>query len=217
VGEGEKLVRTLFAMARYFQPSVVFIDEIDSLLSQRSESDADNGSRRLKTEFLIQLDGATTNDDKDRILIVGATNRPEEIDEAVRRRMGKRLYIPLPSKEGRKEMITRLLSKNPHTLSDDELNEFVELTNGYSGSDIKNLCGEASLFSVRELGHSIRLASKDELRPIQFKDCVKALKSIRPSVAQSDLERYIEWNKSFGSFEFSENNEQEESSEKMID
>ena len=206
-------MKTLFSLARYFQPSVVFIDEIDSLLSQRSDGDADNGSRRLKTEFLVQLDGASTNDDQDRILIVGATNRPEEIDEAVRRRMGKRLYIPLPSKEGRKEMFLRLLAKNPNTLSDEEMEKLVELTDGYSGSDIKNLCAEASMFSVRDLGSFIKHASADQLRPIEFKDCRSALKSIRPSVAQSDLDRYIEWNRTFGSFDFDEK-EQEESSAK---
>ncbi|KAG2378076.1 hypothetical protein C9374_008698 [Naegleria lovaniensis] len=210
VGEGEKLVRTLFALARYFQPSVVFIDEIDSLLSQRTDSDSDSGSRRLKTEFLVQLDGASTNDETDRILIVGATNRPEEIDEAVRRRMQKRLYIPLPSKEGRKEMLTRLLSKNPHVISEDEMNTLVDLTDGYSGSDIKNLCAEASMFAIRDLGSQIKHAAASELRPIEFKDFKAALKSIRPSVAQSDLQRYIEWNKTFGSFDYSESAEESE-------
>ena len=84
IGEGEKMVRALFAVARVHQPSVVFIDEIDSLLSQRSESEHE-ASRRIKTEFLVQLDGATTEGDE-RILVVGATNRPQELDEAARRR-----------------------------------------------------------------------------------------------------------------------------------
>ena len=84
IGEGEKMVRALFAVARVHQPSVVFIDEIDSLLSQRSESEHE-ASRRIKTEFLVQLDGATT-EGEERILVVGATNRPQELDEAARRR-----------------------------------------------------------------------------------------------------------------------------------
>jgi fidgetin-like protein 1 len=94
IGEGEKMVRTLLAVARWKQPSVVFIDEIDSLLTQRSESDHE-ASRRMKTEFLVQLDGAATHEE-DRVLIVGATNRPQEIDEAARRRLVKRIYVPLP-------------------------------------------------------------------------------------------------------------------------
>lgn len=73
---------------------VIFIDEIDSLLSQRSDSEHES-SRRIKTEFLVQLDGATTDNDE-RLLVIGATNRPQELDEAARRRFTKRLYIPLP-------------------------------------------------------------------------------------------------------------------------
>lgn len=96
IGDGEKMVRALFAVARCHQPAVIFIDEIDSLLSQRSETEHES-SRRIKTEFLVQLDGAAT-EDEDRILVIGATNRPQELDEAARRRFVKRLYIPLPEK-----------------------------------------------------------------------------------------------------------------------
>lgn len=81
--------------ARANQPSVVFIDEIDSILTKRVDGEHES-SRRLKTEFMIQLEGANTTSDQDRLLIVGATNRPQELDDAVRRRFTKRLYIPLP-------------------------------------------------------------------------------------------------------------------------
>jgi SpoVK/Ycf46/Vps4 family AAA+-type ATPase len=95
VGESEKLVKTLFAIARVKQPSVIFIDEIDSILCSRKEGEHES-SRRIKTEFLIELDGTRTNGDE-KILIIGATNLPEELDDAVRRRFVKRLYIPLPN------------------------------------------------------------------------------------------------------------------------
>lgn len=102
VGEGEKMVRTMFAIAAINQPTVIFIDEIDSLLCARNESDMES-SRRIKTEFLVQLDGANTfGNENDRILIIGATNRPDDLDEAVRRRLSKRLYIPLPNSDGRR-------------------------------------------------------------------------------------------------------------------
>ncbi|CAG2067409.1 unnamed protein product, partial [Timema podura] len=84
----------MFVCYRCHQPAVVFIDEIDSLLSQRSDSEHES-SRRIKTEFLVQLDGAATGEEE-RILFIGATNRPQELDEAARRRLVKKLYIPLP-------------------------------------------------------------------------------------------------------------------------
>ena len=83
-GEGEKLVRALFAAAKHLQPSVIFIDEVDSLLSARATGEHE-ASRRLKTEFLVQMDGVGTAGD-DRVLVMGATNRPQELDEAVLRR-----------------------------------------------------------------------------------------------------------------------------------
>lgn len=96
------MVRTMFALAAIHQPSVVFIDEIDSLLSARSDADQES-SRRIKTEFLVQLDGANTfGNEEARILLIGATNRPNDLDEAVRRRLVKRLYIPLPNAAGRR-------------------------------------------------------------------------------------------------------------------
>ena len=102
VGEGEKMVRTMFAIAAIHQPTVIFIDEIDSMLCSRNENDMES-SRRIKTEFLVQLDGANTfAGENARILIIGATNRPDDLDEAVRRRMVKRLYIPLPNSAGRR-------------------------------------------------------------------------------------------------------------------
>ena len=110
IGEGEKLVRTLFAVASYRAPSVVFIDEVDSMLTQR-KADENEASRRIKTEFLVQLDGAG-NGRKGQVLVIGATNRPEELDDAARRRFVKKLYIPLPDQDGREALITNLLNAN---------------------------------------------------------------------------------------------------------
>ena len=141
VGEGEKMVRALFAVAAVHQPSVVFIDEIDSLLSQRQDGDFES-SRRVKTEFLVQLDGCATNKD-DRILLIGATNRPQELDEAARRRMVKRLYIPLPDDKGRRALIAHLLQQQQHSLSDADVDDIVAATKGYSGSDLTALCMES--------------------------------------------------------------------------
>lgn len=128
VGEGEKMVRALFAVARCLQPSVVFIDEIDSLLTQRVDGEHDS-TRRMKTEFLVQFDGVSSGAD-DRLLIVGATNRPQELDEAARRRFTKRLYVPLPDEVARKQIIQSLMAKAKSGLTDNCIDYVVNKTEG---------------------------------------------------------------------------------------
>ncbi|KAM6104103.1 fidgetin-like protein 1 [Theristicus caerulescens] len=197
VGEGEKMVRALFAVARCQQPAVIFIDEIDSLLSQRGDGEHES-SRRIKTEFLVQLDGAATSSE-DRILVVGATNRPQEIDEAARRRLVKRLYIPLPEASARKQIVTRLMSKEHCSLNEEEIELIVKKTNGFSGADMTQLCREASLGPIRSLQSTdIATIAPDQVRPIAFLDFESALRTVRPSVSSKDLELYETWNQTFG-------------------
>ncbi|KEG10547.1 putative katanin-like protein, putative,serine peptidase, Clan SJ, family S16 [Trypanosoma grayi] len=225
MGDGEKLVRCLFAVATVKQPSVIFIDEIDSLLSMRGEGEMDS-VRRVKTEFLVQLDGVAT-DRGDRVLLIGATNRPEELDEAARRRMEKRLHIPLPDAAARVELVQRLLhtmelqqqqqcldrsegrdeeavvksgSGTVHALDAKDIAEIAAATEGYSGADLKQVCREAAMGPLREVTMRLSDVSLNELRPIQRRDFMQALKRIRPSVGASEVERYEEWNKQFGSF-----------------
>ncbi|NXK94546.1 FIGL1 protein, partial [Formicarius rufipectus] len=198
VGEGEKMVRALFAVARCQQPAVIFIDEIDSLLSQRGDGEHES-SRRIKTEFLVQLDGATTSSE-DRILVVGATNRPQEIDEAARRRLVKRLYIPLPEASARKQIVTRLMSKEHCSLNEEEIELIVKKSDGFSGADMTQLCREASLGPIRSL-QSMDIATivPEQVRPIAFLDFESAFRTVRPSVSSKDLELYETWNQTFGS------------------
>ncbi|XP_069545879.1 fidgetin-like protein 1 [Brachyistius frenatus] len=197
VGEGEKMVRALFAIARCHQPAVIFIDEIDSLLSQRTDGEHDS-SRRIKTEFLVQLDGAATADE-DRILVVGATNRPQEIDEAARRRLAKRLYIPLPEAAARRQIVTNLMAREKNQLREQELESVVTATGGFSGADMTQLCREAALGPIRSIQLSdIATITADQVRPILYGDFQEALRTVRPSVSAKDLELYEEWNKTFG-------------------
>ncbi|TRY61589.1 hypothetical protein TCAL_10276 [Tigriopus californicus] len=198
VGEGEKMVRALFAVASVRQPSVVFIDEIDSLLTQRSDTEHES-SRRIKTEFLVQLDGATTQGDE-RILVVGATNRPQELDEAARRRLVKRLYVPLPEAEARFQIIQRLMVKERHELSREDMMEIVQETDGYSGADMTNLCKDAAMGPIRSLDYS-KIESIDTLdvRPIRVIDFRDALRQVKASVSDRDLALYLDWNNKFGS------------------
>lgn len=189
VGEGEKMVRTMFAIAAIRQPTVVFIDEIDSLLSARTDNDQE-GSRRIKTEFLVQLDGANTfAGEEARILIIGATNRPDDLDEAVRRRLAKRLYIPLPNAAGRKQFLERLVDneakRNPDQSHIDldkmNIDELTELTKGYSGADLKILSQEAAMMPLRSID-DIQNIDAFNIRSTNLEDFREALKNVKATV-----------------------------------
>lgn len=198
MGEGEKMVRALFYLARKMSPSVIFVDEIDSLLSQRSDNE-NEGSRRIKTEFLVQFDGAGV-DDKDRILVIGATNRPQEIDEAARRRLVKRIYVALPEFSSRRQMVQQLLRGYPNSIADEELDEIARITDGYSGSDMFNLCREATLEPLREI-KDINSFKPEDTRDIRVQDFQNSMRQIRKSVSTKDLAGYSEWNELFGSMQ----------------
>ncbi|KAI8842592.1 YPL074Wp-like protein, partial [Chytriomyces cf. hyalinus JEL632] len=170
-------VRALFAVARVEQPSVIFIDEIDSLLTQRTDGE-NEASRRIKTEFLVQFDGCGTSSE-DRILLIG---RPCEIDEAARRRFRKKLYIPLPEAEARMSLMNRLLLKQKNSLSPQEIDYIVAKTDGYSGSDIDGLVREAALGPIRRLGSNIMSVSVNDVSPVNLQDFDDALTQVRASV-----------------------------------
>ncbi|KAH7373120.1 hypothetical protein KP509_17G038000 [Ceratopteris richardii] len=197
VGEGEKLMRALFAVARARQPSVIFIDEIDSIMSARSENEHD-ASRRLKSEFLIQFDGVMSNED-DHIVVMGATNRPEEIDEAVRRRLVKRIYVPLPDLSARIDLLSKLLKGSTFFLSCEDIECIAQNTDGYSSSDLRALCQEAAMVPIRELGSQINTVKADEVRSLRYADFELAMKSIRPSISKDQLQHFEVWNQTFGS------------------
>ena len=198
VGDGEKMVRTLFALARYLQPSVIFIDEVDSILTERSSGEND-AMRRLKTEFLIQFDGVGSANGE-RIFVLGATNRPQDLDEAARRRFTKRIYVPLPDKSTRKTIITNLLSKNTHSLTKTQLNKVAEMTEGYSAADLSALCKEAAMAPLRDISISeVAKFSEDKVRPIRLSDIKAAMTKIRPSVSKESLGMLEKWNEDFGS------------------
>jgi len=200
VGEAEKLVRALFACARERQPAIIFIDEIDSVLSARSANENES-SRRLKTEFLIQFDGVSKGggDGGGQVFVIGASNRPEELDDAVRRRLAKRIHIPLPDSAGREQILHALLGGQKVRISRNEFAQVVRATEGYSASDIKELCHEAAMEAIRELPAE-RLATVQErsVRAILAADFAKALRTIKSSVSQDQLKHYDQWTKDFG-------------------
>ncbi|KAI0121625.1 AAA family ATPase [Xylariales sp. AK1849] len=212
LGESEKLVRALFALAKAMAPSIIFVDEIDSLLSQRSGSGEHEATRRIKTEFLIQwsdLQRAAAGrespaGDKDlrgdanRVLVLAATNLPWAIDEAARRRFVRRQYIPLPEDETRATQLRTLLGQQKHSLTEADLAELVLLTDGFSGSDITALAKDAAMGPLRSLGEALLHMTMDQIRPIELGDFKASMRTIRPSVSKQGLKEYEDWAQEFG-------------------
>lgn len=206
LGESEKLVKALFLLARKLSPSIIFIDEIDSILGQRTEGEADS-MRRVKNEFLVlwsALSSAaagrdSSDEDAKRVLILGATNMPWAIDEAARRRFAKRVYIPLPERETRKMQLRKLLELQNHTLLDADFESLTNMTEGFSGSDITLLAKDSAMGPLRDLGVKLLDTRTEDIRPIQLQDFVESLKYVRPSVSQEGLSEYEDWASKFGS------------------
>ena len=218
-GESEKLVRILFEMARYYAPTTIFIDEVDSLCSKRGEGNEGDGSRRVKAELLVQMEGVSSNtsagaNEKNKgekllVTVMGATNRPWDLDEALRRRFEKRIYIPLPNEKGRQQLFY-LNTRKIDISKNIDASKLVYLTKGYSGADISNVCREAALMPLRrELlankGANLEnLVKSQDFRakiraPITMADFEKAISNISKSVSQKDLEEYDRWTKEFSS------------------
>jgi len=146
LGESEKLVKNLFELARTHKPSIIFIDEVDSLCSSRSDNESES-ARRVKTEFLVQMQGV--GNDNDNVLVLGATNIPWCLDSAIRRRFEKRIYIPLPDMPARKAMFKLHLGSTPNTLREEDYNELAQIAEGYSGADISLVVRDALMSPIR--------------------------------------------------------------------
>ncbi|XP_001601295.1 katanin p60 ATPase-containing subunit A-like 1 [Nasonia vitripennis] len=205
-GESEKLVRLLFEMARFYAPSTIFIDEIDSLCSRRGSESEHEASRRVKSELLVQMDGISSNNEDPTkiVMVLAATNFPWDIDEALRRRLEKRIYIPLPTHEGR-EALLKINLREVKVDDSVNLSDIAEKLEGYSGADITNVCRDASMMSMRRKiaglrPDQIRQLPKEELDlPVSAQDFDEALERCNKSVSQEDLEKYEKWMSEFGS------------------
>lgn len=196
LGESEKLVNTLFKIARERQPSIIFIDEVDALTGARGgEHDA---MRRVKTELLTSMDGLSSSA-QDRLVVIGATNLPESIDGAFRRRFERRIYIKLPDFEARKA-IFQLNVKGVDLAPDVDFESLAEITEGYSGADIAMVCRDAIMTPIRELDLSGDIHDPNiKARPVTQKDFLESIQSVNPSVSAEEIEKYEKWNEEFGS------------------
>ncbi|KAJ2919159.1 hypothetical protein MD484_g1268, partial [Candolleomyces efflorescens] len=174
-GESNKLVAGLFSLARKTQPSIIFIDEIDSFLRERTKGDHEV-TGMMKAEFMTLWDGLTSS--TDRILVLGATNRPNDIDSAILRRMPKRFAVGLPNYEQRLKILNLML-KDTKTDSNFSTGLLASQTDGFSGSDLRELCRNAAMVPVREYMRSTagneELLAKGQLegfdlRPLRLDD-----------------------------------------------
>ena len=232
-GESEKLVRILFEMAQFYAPTTIFIDEVDSLCSKRGEGGEGNDSRRVKTEILVRMDGLNSDNNTEEngednnknnnnnnkkgdeppknkiVTVVGATNRPWDLDDALRRRFEKRIYIPLPNVDGRRQLF-ELNLKKVAVDSNLDYDKLIKATDGYSGADISNVCREAALMPLRKALKANKGREIEDLvddrnfrneieKAIGMEDLNAAIENISKSVSKKDLETYDQWTKEFGS------------------
>ena len=195
VGESEKTVKSLFKVAYKKVPSIIFIDEIDSILSKRSGSE-NEATKRLKTEFLIQFDGLGSNTNA-RLLVIAATNRPMDLDEALLRRLPKRVYCGPLDEDGRFEFIKKVINRVETNLSDEDIREIAKMTNDYSNSDLMEMCREAAYQPVRELSME-EILKINKFRPLVKQDLIKAVQKIRGTLSKKVRDELQKWNEQFG-------------------
>lgn len=212
-GESEKLVRILFEMARCYAPSTIFIDEIDSICSARGAQGEHESSRRVKSELLVQMDGvgggASAHDRPQEplktVMVLAATNYPWDLDEALRRRLEKRVYIPLPTAAGVHQLL-EIACTEVEVAEDVDLRALASslARHTYSGADITNICRDASMMAMRraiegKTPAEIKCLSQDQMEmPVTQRDFEAAISKVQSSVSEADLAKHMRWKDEFG-------------------
>lgn len=199
LGEAEKNVAKLFRTARNFldknKPVIIFMDEVDSLLGTRTQEVG--GEVRVRNQFLKEMDGLADKGKKMQLYVMAATNKPWNLDYAFLRRFEKRIFVPLPDINSRKKMFE--LYTQPLILDDGIiLDELAKYTEGYSGSDIKDICQAVQLKVVRELFESGKaLEPGSRTRPITMNDFKEVVRTRKPSVSRDMYAAYMKWSETF--------------------
>eukprot|EP00796_Vickermania_ingenoplastis_P004279 gene4279-3096_t len=209
-GDSEKLIRMLFELAVHYAPSTIFIDEIDSLMSARSSEGEHEGSRRMKTELLTQMDGLSRRKGGDIVFVLAATNVPWDLDAAMLRRLEKRILVTLPTTSSRRQMFQYHLSKNVEDPNSFDWDRCAELTEKMSGADVDTLCREAKMRSIRKLivelekhgsNDSLEALHGHKLTPpnVSIADVEASAACTKSSVGEANLKKYDQWAQAFGS------------------
>ncbi|KAJ9140180.1 hypothetical protein P3X46_030857 [Hevea brasiliensis] len=212
-GEGEKYVKAVFSLASKIVPSVVFVDEVDSMLGRRENPGEHEAMRKMKNEFMVNWDGLRTKD-TERVLVLAATNRPFDLDEAVIRRLPRRLMVNLPDAPNRAKILKVVLAKED--LSPDvDFDAIASMTDGYSGSDLKNLCVTAAHHPIKEILEKEKkecatalaegkpapaLSGSADIRPLNMDDFKYAHERVCASVSSEsvNMTELLQWNELYG-------------------
>lgn len=224
-GDSSKLINALFDLAATMSPSVIFLDEIDALTQSRNGS-SDSSSRRVLNTLLSELDGIDKGDESF-VMVVGATNQPGDLDNAVRRRFPERLLIPLPDEPAAEEVVKIHTIQGDVDFADQSPHQFVPrntsvepdgsvtktiarvcVKRGYTGSDIQALCRGAvdemvrrsnpDLVSVADGGFDQLDQFELTINPVSPEDIHTAFETTSASLAESEIEHYEEWDRKFG-------------------
>ncbi|KAK9945570.1 hypothetical protein M0R45_011078 [Rubus argutus] len=212
-GEGEKYVKAVFSLASKIAPSVVFVDEVDSMLGRRENPGEHEAMRKMKNEFMVNWDGLRTKD-KERVLVLAATNRPFDLDEAVIRRLPRRLMVNLPDAPNREKILRVILGKEDLE-PDVDLEGVANMTDGYSGSDLKNLCVTAAHRPIREILEKEKKEKSlalEENRPLPSLYCSADIRSLKMedfrhaheqvcasvSSESTNMNELLQWNDLYG-------------------
>lgn len=213
LGEAEKYVKSAFSLASKISPSIIFVDEVDSMLARRENHGEHETMRKMKKEFMVNWDGLRTKA-TERVLVLAATNRPFDLDDAVIRRLPRRLMVNLPDTVNRAKILKLLLSKED--LSPDvDFDAIARMTNGYSGSDLKNLCMTAAHCPIKEILEKEKkervaasaegrsppaLSGGNDIRPLNMDDFTYAHGRVRASVESEsvNMAELQQWNELYG-------------------
>ena len=202
LGESEKLISSLFKVARIKAPSLIFMDEIDSVATKRGEGHEGGGERRVKTQLLSEIQGIKSGSKKP-LLVLGATNRPWDIDAAMLSRFEKKVYVPLPDLTARVGIFKIHTAGINMELTEEDFIELGVRSEGYSGRDISNVCREVIMLPIRELDMSGLLENSDQeviVRDLNLKDFTKTLKKVKPMTTKAALKQYEQWAEDFGEY-----------------
>ncbi|XP_061371799.1 uncharacterized protein LOC133314345 isoform X2 [Gastrolobium bilobum] len=212
-GEGEKYVKAVFSLASKIAPSVIFVDEVDSMLGRRENPGEHEAMRKMKNEFMVNWDGLRTKD-SERVLVLAATNRPFDLDEAVIRRLPRRLMVNLPDAQNRAKILRVILAKEDLS-ADVHLHAIASMTDGYSGSDLKNLCVTAAHRPIKEILEKEKkehaaalsegrpapaLSGSADIRSLNMEDFKYAHQQVCASVSSEsvNMTELLQWNELYG-------------------